>query len=183
VEKASSLDPASVDTITVWAWFPRGQTASEDQSVRVVFTRTGRYPATVDVDAPSDHAEFVVAATEAMGRAIDVKERRRPDFERWIRGLAVLLAFASSMVAALADKERTEWKVIAVGLVVAGGSLWALRRLVRWLFPPFELLPEGGHARTRRMLLRAKQGLLAAWPVWGAFLGTLAALAVARVVL
>jgi hypothetical protein len=34
----------------------------------------------------------------------------------------VLLAFASSMVAALADKERTEWRVIAVGLVVAGGD-------------------------------------------------------------
>src|SRR5437867_2653498 len=37
VQKASALDPTTVDTITVWAWYPRGQTASEDQSIHVRF--------------------------------------------------------------------------------------------------------------------------------------------------
>lgn len=182
LEKAREIDPAKISRITIWAWKSRGTgSASEDQSIHVAFDRTAYYAVHIDVQAPAAHTSFVVAADDAMARAIGVKERWRPNFDRWISALAVLIAFAASIVSALADREQALWRVSLVGLAVAGVSLWVLRRLVKWLFPPFELLPEGQLARERRVLQRAAQGLRASWPVWGAFLGTLAAFAVVRI--
>lgn len=180
VEKTAELELSSVVSIEIWAWLPRGNTASEDESVFVAFDRNRQPPVTAAIDAPADYEQFVIAADELLARAIEIRERRRPDFDRFINATSVTLGIASAVISAAVNEDQTAWKVVAVSLAVFGGSAWLLRRIARWLFPPFELLPEGDRARTLRILQRAKRGLLAAWPLWGAFLGSLAALLIVR---
>lgn len=180
LEKIAPLDETSIWSISVWAWCPRGHTASEDQSVHVKFGGALRPAVYIDVKAPAEYEQFVIAADAQLARAVEVRERRLPNFDRIINIVSVILGVASSAVSALADKDQTAWKVVGLGLVVAAAAMWALRRLVRWLFPPFELLPEGGHARTRRIIHRARSALIVTWPLWGAFFGALAALLLVR---
>lgn len=169
-----------ISRVSIWAWLPRGQTPSEDQSISVVFDRTVHPPVVIEVQAPVEFEQFVIAADAKLARAVEVKERRRPDFDRGIKAVSVMLGIASSAITALTDADQTALRAVAVGLIVMASSTWVLRRVTAWLFPRLELLPEGEFARTRRTLMRAKDGVLAAWPFWGAFLGGLAALLVVR---
>lgn len=180
VEKGSAVDVSSISSVSIWAWLSRGQTPSEDQSISVRFDRTSLPPVYIEIQAPAQYGQFVIAADALVARAVEVKERRIPNFDPIIKVVSVVLGIASSAILALADKDQTAWKVLALGLAVAATLTWVLSRMARWLFPPFELLPEDGLARTRRLLRRARQGLVAAWPIWGAFLGVLAALLVVR---
>jgi hypothetical protein len=179
LEGAPGVDLSMTHGASIWASIPRGPAPRDDQSISVHFASGYGGGAYIDVQAPGQHEQFVIAATERVNRALERGELRMPSIKRGVRFLSGGLALAA--VAVLAFTDETTWGIAGLAMTVASSAVFRLERLSMRLFPPFELLPEGGITRARRVWNRslAVAGELAR-PAYAAFLAAVFVLLLTR---
>lgn len=154
LEQASGLDLDSIRQVRIWAMTPRGMAPVDDQSISVNFERGFGGGVFIGVGAPADYETFVIVADEKLSRAVERGELRMPAIERPVKILSLLLVLGAAAIGAFT--EGNAWAVIGLAMAAVGALALDLQRLMLRLFPPFELLPEGGITKARRLWNRVR---------------------------
>ena len=181
LEGARTLDLQTVYGVTISGSRPHGPAAVDDQTAYVTFKPDPRLAVCVVVQAPASHEQFISEAFEAVNKAVERGERRMPEVEKGVQVVSVLGALGATFILALA--RGNAWTITALVLAVIGVVVLLTRRVVFWLFPPFELISEDGASRFARVWNRTSRAVAdAARPVYVALLGAIMALLLRRLI-
>jgi hypothetical protein len=181
LDGARALDLATIYGVTISGTFPHGPTLVDDQSAYVRFEPQPGLAVHIHVQAPAAYEEFVIAVADQINHLVERGERPLPEIERGVQALSVACSLGAIFLLALTH--RTAWTITGLALTVGGVLVLLARRALHWLFPPFELLPEGGFTRLRTIWNRARGAAVStARPVYAAFLGAVLVLLLRRLI-